>query len=69
MRIVAVGRSGGHGPSFEPAGLKTSSATVVARAATKEKRSPRLGPTLGSGMAKAVVADVVVAVRNVAACS
>jgi hypothetical protein len=36
MRIVAVGRGGGHGFSFEPAGLKTSSTTVVAGAATKQ---------------------------------
>jgi hypothetical protein len=37
LRILAGGRGGGDGFSFELAGLKTSSATVVARTATEEK--------------------------------
>jgi hypothetical protein len=44
MRIVAAGRRAGHGFSFEPAGLKTSTATVLAGAATKRKPCERLCP-------------------------
>jgi hypothetical protein len=46
MRILAAGRGGGQGFSFEPAGFKTSSATVVAGAATKGhwRRPPGLTP-------------------------
>jgi hypothetical protein len=43
MRIVAVGGGGRHGFSFEPAGLKTSSAPVVAGGATKQHCRSRAG--------------------------